>query len=173
MIANSNPGRESPQPGPQVRGTIVARRSLPREVRKEITAFALTLKRQYRKVFTSNPPYRKSAGQLLTALLPPKPRRRGRPGRPDVTKAIRLRREFRRRFPNEQWPKIWERIYPAVIPGYCAMDEVWQRNAGQVLRESVRWRQSAERRYATKGNPPMTTHRTPKPQARMASTTTQ
>ena len=64
--------------------------SLPKQVRKEIAAFARWLKREYRALFGSDPLYRKRAGQFLTALLLPKPRRRGRPVRADITKAIRL-----------------------------------------------------------------------------------
>src|SRR5215831_21073573 len=89
-----------------------------RDLRKEIAAFARRLAKEHRGLFTSDPNLRKRAGQFLTALLPPKPRRRGRPGRKDVTNAIRLLRKFRRLYPDERGEKIWERIYPKVIPGY-------------------------------------------------------
>ena len=88
-------------------------------MRKELATVARKLAREHRALFASNPVYRKRAGQFLTALLPPKPRRRGRPGRPDVTQAIRLRRSFRRQFPNEPWLKIWERLYTLAIPNYA------------------------------------------------------
>ena len=83
---------------------------LPKEVRKELATLARKLKRDYRLLFASSPLYRKRAGQFLTALLPPKPRRRGRPGRPDVTKAIRLLELFRRRYPNELPAEHWARM---------------------------------------------------------------
>lgn len=127
---------------------------LPRPVRKEIAALARKLNREHRPLFASDPVYRKRAGQFLTALLPPKPRRRGRPGRPDVTQAIRLRCQFRRLFPNEPFLKIWERIYPEVIPSYEGMNWVEQKDARERLRERVRWRQRASRRYNSKGNRP-------------------
>jgi hypothetical protein len=73
---------------------------LPRTLRMEMAQFAGKLKRDHRALFASNPAYRKRAGQFLTALLPPKPRRRGRPGRPDVTQAIRLLRLFKHRCPT-------------------------------------------------------------------------
>jgi hypothetical protein len=79
---------------------------LPRTVRMEISELARTLAREHRPLFASNPTLRKRAGQFLTALLPPKPKRRGTPGNPVVTKAIRLRRQLRRQCPDEPWAKI-------------------------------------------------------------------
>jgi hypothetical protein len=119
---------------------------LPRAVRKELATLARKLKRDYPALFASDPLYRKRAGQFLTALLPPKPRRRGRPGIQSVTQAILLRQKLRRRFPDEPWARIWERIYPQVIPNYRAMDDLQQGDARQELRERVRWRQRARSR---------------------------
>jgi len=121
------------------------RAELPRALRKELATFARKLARDHRALFASDPIYRKRAGQFLTALLPPKPRRRGRPGRADVTAAIRLRSRFRSQFPQEPWAKIWERIYPTVVPNYATMTEIEQSDARQELRERVRWRQGAKR----------------------------
>jgi hypothetical protein len=117
-----------------------SRPELPRQLRKEIAAFALSLKRDYRAMFASDPIYRKRAGQFLMALLPPKPRRRGRPGRADVTNAIRLLRLFKRQNPHERPAEHWARIYPVVIRGYPEMNPVQQRDARERLRERVRWR---------------------------------
>ncbi len=119
---------------------------LPRALPKEISQFARKLKRDHRALFASNPLYRKRAGQFITSLLPPKPRRRGRPSWRDVTEAIGLRKEFRRQFPDEPWAETWDRIYPHVIPGYDAMTGIEQNDARQVLRERVRWRQRARKR---------------------------
>jgi hypothetical protein len=120
--------------------------ALPQALRKEIAALARKLAKEYRTVFAEDPALRKRAGQFLTALLPPKPRRRGRPGDQTVTKAIRLLRRFRRQYPNERGEKIWERIYPEAIPNYASMSEVEQADARQQLRERVRWRLKASRR---------------------------
>jgi hypothetical protein len=46
-------------------------RLLPKELRKEIAAFARKLAKDYRPQFTSDPNLRKRAGQFLTALHPP------------------------------------------------------------------------------------------------------
>lgn len=124
---------------------------LPKELRKELATFARKLAKGYRAQFASDPALRKRAGQFLTALLPPKPRRRGRPGRKDVTQAIRLKAKFRRLYPEERPDQIWKRIYPLVISGYDAMSEVEQQDAPERLRERVRWR-LRRRRY--KGSSP-------------------
>jgi hypothetical protein len=127
---------------PKPRTTVTA---LPRPVRKEITTFALTLKRHYRKLFASDPLYRKRAGQFLTALLPPKPRPRGRPGRPDVTKAIKVLRQFRRQYPEERAAQHWARMYPLVISGYGNMNAVELKDARERPRERVNWRRRKKR----------------------------
>ena len=134
-----------PEGPPQIQGCGAnwqspARAELPRGIRKEIAALARKLKRDYRVLFASDPIYRKRAGQFLTALLPPKPRRRGRPGRPDVTKAIRLLRLFKLRYAKERPALHWARMYPAVILGYVDMNPTEQRDAQERLRERVRWR---------------------------------
>jgi hypothetical protein len=92
-------------------------RPLPKQLGKEIATLARKLAKEYRTLFAEDPTLRKRAGQFLTALLPPRPRRRGRPGNPNVTKAIRLLRKFRREYPDERGKKIWERMYPHAIPG--------------------------------------------------------
>jgi len=117
-----------------------ARSLLPGALRREIAAFARKLARDHRALCLSDPVYRKHAGQFLTALLPPKPRRRGRPRRPDVTEAIRLLKLYRRQYPSERAAEHWARMYPKVIDGYEKMNAVEQRDARERLRERVRWR---------------------------------
>jgi hypothetical protein len=109
-------------------------------IRKQIATFAPQLAREHPAHLASDPLYRKRAAQFFTALLPPKSRRRGRPGRKDVTQAIRLKAKFRRLYPEERADQIWKRIYSVVIVGYEAMNEVEQKNASEQLRERVRWR---------------------------------
>ena len=104
---------------------------LPQAVRKEIAAFARKLAKEHRAVFAEDPTRRKRAGRFLTALLPPKPRRRGRPGDPTVTKAIRLLRKFRRQYPKEHGERIWRRIYPLAITNYTGMTALEQSEARQ------------------------------------------
>jgi hypothetical protein len=102
----------------------------------------------HRALFAADANLRRRTGQFLTALLPPKPRRLGRPGRADVTIAIRLLRKLRRQYPNEQPPKIWQRIYPQAIPNYGSMPDIEKADARQELRERVRWSRRARTRKA-------------------------
>ena len=108
---------------------------LPRPIRKEIASLALKLRRQYKALFASDPLLRKRVGQFLAALLPPKPRRRGRPGRKDVTQAIRLRVKLHHLYPEEKYEEIWKLIYLLVIRGYEGMHEVEKKDARERLRD--------------------------------------
>ena len=141
MWEKGNPKALSPE------CTFRLRAELPRDLRKEIATFARKLAREHRALFGSDPIYRKRAGQFLTALLPPKPRRRGRPGRADVTTAIRLLRKFRRQHSEERPAQQWRRIYPEAITNYATMSESEQTDARQQLRERVRWRLTARKRF--------------------------
>jgi hypothetical protein len=130
---------------PEIQECGARSKNLPHDVRAELSAFARKLAREHRALFLSDPIYRKRAGQFLTALLPPKPRRRGRPGRPDVTQAIRLLKLYRRQYPNARPAEHWARTYPAVIPGDEDMNPVELRDARERLRERVRWRLQFQR----------------------------
>jgi hypothetical protein len=113
---------------------------VPAAVRKEIIHIARELNRQHGQLFKANPKLKDRAARFLRSLLPPRPRRRGRPGIDSVTKAIQLRAKLRRQYPGERPEQIWRRIYPEAISGYAGMSTVDQKNARQVLRERVRWR---------------------------------
>ncbi len=84
--------------------SVTAAGIVPRATRHTWSGIAFTrnLKRNHGPLFASNPLYRTRAGQFLTALLPPKPRRGGQPGIQSVTAAIRLLRELRRLNPAER-----------------------------------------------------------------------
>jgi hypothetical protein len=123
--------------------------ALPRSLRQELATFARKLAGEHALLFGSDPLYRKRAGQFLTALLPPKSRRRGRPGRKDVTRVIRLKAKFCRLYPHERPDQIWRRIYPVVISGYESMNDVERKDARERLRERVRWRRRAQKLYST------------------------
>jgi hypothetical protein len=131
------------------RGHLKYRHGIPGEVRKEIIRCARELNRSYRGRFISDQTLKDRAARLLRSLLPPKPRRRGRPGRPDVTQAIRLLELFKRHYPDEKPAEHWARLYPLVIQGYGGMNSVEQRDARERLRERVRWRQRQCSRAST------------------------
>jgi hypothetical protein len=118
-----------PGDGPESQGIGATSKDLPRSLRKEIAAFARKLNRHHRALFTSVPAYPKRVGQFLTALLSPKPKRRGRPGIPSVTKAIALKKKLRREHPGEKPEQLWDRICPEVISNYDAMRELEKRDA--------------------------------------------
>jgi hypothetical protein len=124
---------------------------LPAAVRKEIARLARELNRQHAELFTGDPKLRDRIARLLRSLLPPKPRRRGRPGIDSVTKAIGLLGKLRKQYPDERAAKIWQRIYPEAIPNYAGMNPIDQEDARQVLRERVWWRlRDRKRRALTK-----------------------
>ena len=135
--------RRQHRPQPKRRSRRRSDPGIPAAVRKEITWLARELNQQYRDRFISDPKLKDRTSRLLRSLLPPKPRRRGRPGIPSVTVAIRLLQQFRRQYPRERGEEIWRRIYPKAIPRFDAMTEAAQNDARHVLRERVRWRRRA------------------------------
>jgi hypothetical protein len=119
---------------------------IPAEVRKEITQAARLLNRNHHDLFIADPKLKDRVARLLRSLLPPKPRRRGRPGREDVTTAILLLVRFRRMHPTERPELLWRRVYPLAIPNYETMSDIEQLNARQQLRERVKWRRRGRNR---------------------------
>jgi hypothetical protein len=101
--------------------------------------------KKYGQLFVTDRRLKDQVLRLLRALLPPRPRRRGRPPNPIVTQAIVLRRKFRRQYPEDKPRAIWSRIYHLVIPAYADMSEVEQRTAREKLREQVAWRRRKRR----------------------------
>jgi hypothetical protein len=78
-------------------------------------------------------------------MLPPKVKR-GRPGIPAVTAAIRLLQQFRRLYPQERSGELWKGVCPAAIPGYASMSPIRQKTAREELRERVKWRKHSRRK---------------------------
>jgi hypothetical protein len=137
---------------PRRRRRKESRSPIPRKLRKKVAEFARDLSRQYASRFTADRDLRTRVGRLVKNLLPPKPRRRGRPGIQAVTDAIRLRRRFRRQYPRETAKEIWNRVYPLAIRGYNRMIAVDQESARYDLRERVsdRLRKRARRKRPRK-----------------------
>jgi hypothetical protein len=120
--------------------------AIPKELRAEVTQYARTLARKYRHLFASDRQLKTRVLTLTRALLPPRPRRRGRPRNPTVTRAIALYRKFRRKSPEESPRQVWARVYPLAIPGYDGMPDMEQRAAREALRERITWRRRRKRR---------------------------
>ena len=119
--------------------------AIPKELRAEITQYARTLAKKYRHLFRGDRQMKDRTLRLVRALLPPRPRRRGRPGSRDVTRAISLLRRFRRQFSEETRQQHWARVYAVVIPDFHSMIDVEQETARFALRERVRWRMRKRR----------------------------
>src|SRR5262249_9072430 len=119
--------------------------AIPRELRTEVTQYARTLARKYRHLFRADRQMKDRTLRLMRALLPPRARRRGRPGNRDVTRAISLLSRFRRQYPEETRQQHWARVYALVIPNFHSMIDVEQETARFALRERVRWRMRKRR----------------------------
>src|SRR5262245_18711528 len=61
--------------------------SIPKNVRQDVMRFARKLAKRYRPLFTSNPQLKVRVGTIIRALLPPRPRRRGRPRNEETARA--------------------------------------------------------------------------------------
>ena len=118
--------------------------SIPPELQEAINRFAAELTITHNFVLTATPRLRYRLARLLASKLPPAARRSGRPGRQDVSEAIRLRTKLRRTEPNPR--RIWEKICIAVIPDYELLPEWDRKEAKRRLRERVRWRLAARAR---------------------------
>jgi hypothetical protein len=128
----------SPSPKPKRR----RRRKLciPKELRKDITQHVRYLRKKYRPLFLGDRTLKERVLLLERALLPPRPRRRGRPGNETVTRAIALGRKFRRQYPGEKPRENLGRVCHALFPEYDTLPEVEQRILCDDLREGMRSR---------------------------------
>jgi len=61
-----------------------------------------------RGLFLAHPELTKRAASFLTSLLPPKPKR---PGRPEVTKALTLLKKLGWLYQNERAAQRWARVH--------------------------------------------------------------
>jgi hypothetical protein len=118
---------------------------IPKELRDLVLQHARMVARKYRKLFAADRRLKDRVLRLERALLPPRPRRRGRPRNQTVTRAIGLYRKDRRQCPRDTPRAIWSRVYPLVIPGYDGMSELDQRAAREQLRERIAWRRRKRR----------------------------
>jgi hypothetical protein len=121
------------------------RPSIPKDLRIEVTQHARSIAKKYRKLFVADRQLKDRVLRLLRALLPPRPRRRGRPRDQTTTRAIVLYRKLRRQCPEDKPRAVWSRVYPLVIPGYDGMSELEQRTAREKLRERIVWRRRKRR----------------------------
>jgi hypothetical protein len=122
---------------------------IPRELLRAIVQMARKLKKDHGPQFAANPELKNHAARLFRSILPPRPKRRGRPPIDTVTTAIRLLRTFKRSHPNEKPEQIWARIYPLAIPSYESFSKDEKRAQRLLLRDRVRSRRNQNRRRRT------------------------
>jgi hypothetical protein len=119
-------------------------------MRQDLIEFGARLQRNYGSAFAANPRLKRSVSRLLESELPPSPRRPGRPGFPDVTKAEKMLNELHQMLPGEPYHSLWQNIYPACIEGHDSLNKLEKRAAEQELRDRVRWRRRARRKRASR-----------------------
>jgi hypothetical protein len=124
---------------------------IPAALGEAVDAFATTLKAKHSPAFRANPRLKYRVSRLLASKLPPCARRPGRPGFPEVTTAIRLRRKLRRSEPNPR--KLWTKICTIVFPGYALLPKSEQKEVRAQLRQRTHWRLAARsrRRHRIRG----------------------
>jgi hypothetical protein len=115
------------------------------ELRGEVGRHIRPIARKYRHLFKSDRELKTHILTIVRTVLPPRPRRRGRPGDPIVTSALNLRAKLRREFTEETARQICQRVYVAVIPDYTNLPPMEQREARQRLQERMTWRRRKRR----------------------------
>jgi hypothetical protein len=119
--------------------------TIPRALLKDIVRAARELRKRHGALFIADANLRDRAARLFRSMLPPKPRRRGRPALDSVTVATRLLRRLKRLYADEKPSQIWARIYPVVIPNYESLSATEKKDAGLLLRNRVRSRRNRRR----------------------------
>jgi hypothetical protein len=113
---------------------------IPAELRSEVVRFSRNIAKKHRKVFVADRGIKLQVLRLMQALLPPRPRPRGRPGDPSVTHAMKLHSKFRRQFPKLLPRELWVKVYPLAINGWEGMTDLERCDARQTLHDRVVWR---------------------------------
>lgn len=108
---------------------------LSREFRSDIAQ----LVRKHGREFKRKPELKPVAERLFHVLLPPRPKR-GRPRDAELTRAITLRRRFRRKHPGERPDEIWHRVCQAIYFEYVDLDALAQKDIRDDLRSRVKSR---------------------------------
>ena len=126
--------------------------NIPPALLRDLSKYARELRKRHREAFNANPQLRHAAGRVFVALLPPRPRRAGRPCELGITTAARLLKRYRKRFPAEPAESIWARIYPAAIPGFKGLPHSEKLRRKRLLRAGVRSRKNTRRRRSKRQN---------------------
>jgi len=126
--------------------SIFSIRAIPRKLRIEVMQYTRNLGKKYAHVFAGDRQLKDRVLRLMRAMLPPRPRRRGRPGNQIVSRAVRLLRRFRRQHPEESPQQHWTRVDRLILPNPDSMMHADYEAAKFDLRRRVRWRMRKRRR---------------------------
>jgi hypothetical protein len=116
------------------------RPTIPKEIRKEVAQYARAISKKYGEAFQNDHKLKDRITRLVKALLPPRPKRRGRPRDPQITRAIRLHSSIRRQYPTEKPRELWYRVAAKLIPDFDSYNELEQRALVDDLRSRVKSR---------------------------------
>ena len=119
---------------------------MPRELRKEVIAHVRSIAGKHRAAFQADAGLKSRVLTLTRAVLPPRPRRRGRPRNPIVSRAIALYRKLRRESPQQSPRQLWGQVYPLAIPQWETKSDLERRSARDELRERIAWRRRKRRK---------------------------
>jgi hypothetical protein len=119
--------------------------AIPCELLKDIVLLGREIRKRHGALFVANPNLKDRAARLFRSMLPPRPRRRGRPALDSVTIASRLLRNLRKRYPNEKPAQTWARIYPLAVPHWETLSQADKQSAALQLRNRVRSRRNRRR----------------------------
>jgi hypothetical protein len=118
---------------------------MPAQLRKEVTEHCRSIACKYGVDFKADRDLKARVLRLERALLPPRPKPRGRPRNPIVSRALALYRKFRRKFPELSPRQLWAQVYPLVIPEWETKSDFERRCVRDELRERIAWRQRKRR----------------------------
>src|SRR5215831_17957595 len=144
--AGSDPPTTMEPVGVKPQGRKRPQAAIPKELRADVTQHARTIARKYPHLFAADRQLKDRVLRLMRATLPPRPRRRGRPGNQIVSRAVRLLRRFRRQHPEETPQQHWARVDRLVLPNPDSMMHADYEAAKFDLRRRVRWRMRKRRR---------------------------
>jgi hypothetical protein len=92
-----------------------AKRSMSAQLRKEVVEHVRSIVRKHRAAFAADAGLKTRVLTLTRALLPPRPKPRGRPANPETTRAIVLCNRFRRQHPAEKPRDLGPRLPGALL----------------------------------------------------------
>jgi hypothetical protein len=118
---------------------------MPAQLRKEVVEHCRSIARKYGVEFKADRDLKARVLRLEHALLPPRPKPRGRPANPETTRAIRLYNRFRRQHPREKPAETWDRVCRMLYSEYARLSKIEQQDICDGLRGRVKSRARSRR----------------------------